>query len=239
MLPSSTIVGFTSGTSRSSVEFAHALRNDAMAPNLSACDLIICDFGGVLYNIDFARTRLAMAALPGYNGSPIHFGVDVQDDLFVQYDRGDVSTDEFRAGLREKFGFTANDDDIDAAWCALLLAPYPSAQEIGRTLRTHARAVLFSNISELHKEKCMPESEAILTEFDELYFSYVIHRRKPALEAFTYVCDTEGVLASRTMLIDDSSANIAAAASLGMQTWHATNADLVRELFASGFAGER
>jgi putative hydrolase of the HAD superfamily len=192
--------------------------------------LTILDLGGVLFNIDFERTRTAFRACEGYNGTPILFGVEDQDPLFVAYDRGDVSTAAFRDALRERYGFTCSDGEIDRAWNAILDAGlFPFAPDLVRSIRTRYcqgagdRLVIFSNISELHhlnaQERCRPVFDRV----DHVYLSYVERVRKPDPEAFLHVCRAEGFAPQHTRLIDDSRANCAAAAALGIDVIHVTD----------------
>ena len=189
--------------------------------------LLIIDLGGVLFDIDFEKTRAAMMGLDGYNGTPISFGVEQQDDVFVAYDRGDVSTADFRLALRDRYGFSCSDEDIDRAWCAILdKGLFPFAQdEVRRLKSTYASSpgsttVILSNISELHyldcEERCRPVFEMV----DRVYLSYVIRRRKPDPAAFLHVIEAEGFTPSQAVLVDDSRANCDSAATLGLRIEH-------------------
>lgn len=192
--------------------------------------LTILDLGGVLFNIDFQRTRRAMMSLAGYNGREILFGVEDQDPVFVAYDRGDITTTEFRARLRELYGFTCSDTAIDRAWCAILdhgLFSF-AVDTVAHIRRTHAsntgdRLVIFSNISELHyldaRERCAPVFDLV----DHVYLSYVERVRKPDPAAFLRVCAVEGVSPADALLIDDSRANCVSASTLGMRVVHVTD----------------
>ncbi len=200
-------------------------------------ELTILDLGGVLYNINFERTRTALAQLSGYNGKPIFFGTNDQDVVFVRYDRGDISTQEFRAELRRIFGFTCTDHEIDAAWCAILRdGLFDFAEESVLRVRNyfntheHNRLVLFSNISELHYSYCKDICAAVFGMVDKTYFSFIERVRKPDTEAFLHVCRLEGALPEHSTLIDDSSANCAAALSLGMRVVHVTNPQMLLDL---------
>lgn len=206
---------------------------------LADTDLVICDLGGVLYDIDFNRTISAMQALPGYNNKPIHFGVELQDDLFVQYDRGTISSAEFRDALREKFAFSADDEAIDTAWRAVLIGPFDFARDLVLALRSSARVVLLSNISDLHLRKCLPECRHFFSEFDALYFSCRINKRKPAAEAFLHVCEMEGTAPERTVLIDDSISNCNAAEALGIRPILVSDLTLLRQYVAASLSGKR
>lgn len=179
-------------------------------------DLIIFDFGAVLYDIDFTKTREAMHALAGYNGVPIHFGVDKQDDIFLAADRGEVTNEEFRAAMRTRWGFTCTDAELDAAWCALLKEPFPYAVDVVRKARRTAPVVLLSNISDLHLMHVLPQCRTLLPLFDGLFLSCQTGLRKPDPEAFLHPCDIMNADPERTMLFDDSGANCEAAASVGI-----------------------
>lgn len=189
--------------------------------------LLIIDLGGVLFDIDFEKTRTAMMQLDGYNGTPISFGVEQQDDVFVAYDRGDISTAEFRSALRRTYGYSCPDESIDRAWCAILeRGLFPFAQdEVRRLKSTYADApgsttVILSNISELHyldaEERCRPVFEMV----DRVYLSYVIRRRKPDPAAFLHVIEAEGFAPYQAVLVDDSRANCDSAATLGLRIEH-------------------
>jgi len=189
--------------------------------------LLIIDLGGVLFDIDFEKTRSALMQLEGYNGKPLTFGVEEQQEVFVEYDRGTISTAQFRMALRELYGFTCSDDDIDRAWCAILergLFPF-APDEVMRLRATYAAeaksaVVILSNISELHyldaRERCAPVFDMV----DRVYLSYEIGKRKPDPEAFLHVLNAEGFAPSQTILIDDSASNCASATSLGIMAVH-------------------
>lgn len=184
--------------------------------------LLILDLGGVLFNIDFERTRDAFRQLPGYNGAPIQFGVEQQSDVFVAYDRGDITTAEFRASLRALYGFTCTDLEIDRAWCAILdKGLFPDATQRVETFKSMfnpTRTVILSNISELHHLDSVERCEPVFAMVDAVYLSYQMRLRKPDPNAFLYVCEREGYLPTQTALVDDSVANCMAASGVGVTT---------------------
>jgi glucose-1-phosphatase len=197
---------------------------------------ILVDFGNVLYSIDFSRTVRAFEALAGYNGEPIRFGVDDQDELFFRIDRGELTKEAFRAELRSRFGFTCSDDEIDRAWCAILISPFPFIDKVIFDVRGRfvgARVVMLSNISELHLEQAMRTTPELFegvgarlgVPLDDYYFSCRIGLRKPSAEVFLYVCEREGVRPEDCVLFDDSAANCEAAMKLGMRVVRVTPGD--------------
>lgn len=203
--------------------------------------LTILDLGGVLFNIDFQRTRNAMMSLEGYNGRDIMFGVEDQDPVFVAYDRGDLSTTEFRDRLRGLYGFTCSDVALDRAWCAILdngLFPHAEAAvahvRVTRASGINDRLVIFSNISELHYLDARDRCARVFDAVDRVYLSFVERVRKPDPAAFLHVCDAERVTPGDTLLIDDSGANCASASALGMRVIHVKDPLI---LLSHGIAG--
>lgn len=190
---------------------------------LADVDLVIFDFGGVLFDIDFERTRIAMSNLAGYNGKPIDFGVDLQNDLFLRVDRGELVVDDFVQALRAMWGFTCSDDDIIDAWNSVLIGPFPWATKLIEEVQVYTKVVLLSNISWLHLWHCRPQCRELLSLFDRLFLSCATGIRKPNPQAFVNVVNTMGVSAARTLLFDDSIANCRAAAGIGMQIHRVRN----------------
>ncbi|MGO8609378.1 hypothetical protein ACC848_41175, partial [Rhizobium johnstonii] len=77
---------------------------------------LLFDFGGVLINIDYSLTVEAMRG----HGSAIAFTQAAQAELFDQMETGQLSPEQFRAGLRQHYGLKASDEELDAAWNAML-----------------------------------------------------------------------------------------------------------------------
>ncbi|MGA0833586.1 MAG: HAD-IA family hydrolase [Candidatus Kapaibacteriota bacterium] len=193
----------------------------------ASVQLAMVDVGNVLYRIEFQRTRTALQNLPGYNGREILFGVDDQDPLFIAADRGDVSVEAFRRGLRDQFGFSATDAELDRAWCAILMEPFAHAYQVELDLHLmypKARMVLVSNISELHHRQAASFFEQGWRS-NQLYLSYLMRHRKPDPESFLHVCSTEGVAPEQCILFDDSAANCRSANRLGIRTVQVTPGD--------------
>jgi FMN phosphatase YigB (HAD superfamily) len=178
--------------------------------------LTILDFGAVLYDIDFERTRQALQALPGYNGKAIDFGVDVQSEVFHDIDKGAISEAAFRARLREMWGCTCTDAELDTAWCAILKGIYPTSADVVRNFAARGPVVLLSNISSLHLRHVLPECNDMLSGFTKRFYSFEIGLRKPDPAAFHHVCSVMGVAPHEATLYDDSKANCKSAAAMGM-----------------------
>jgi glucose-1-phosphatase len=196
---------------------------------------ILCDLGGVLYEIDYKRTFLALG-LRSREPWRISYSHTVQAELFDQYEMGLLSTSAFREALRERFTIRGTDHEIDHAWNALLIRLMPNSLTLVQQLKEQYRLALLSNINDLHFEAIALECAPLFELFETCYFSYRCRLRKPQPEIFRLVCEEKGFLAAETLFIDDSPVNIAAGKAFGLQTYHVTKgrslADLVKQLKA-------
>ena len=78
---------------------------------------------------------------------------------------------------------------------------------------------LLSNTDEIHHEYFSQQCFDFFKLFDILYFSHLIHKRKPDLDIFEYILENSGFAAEETLFIDDLEANIEAAQNVGMNTY--------------------
>ena len=82
---------------------------------------LIVDFGGVLIDLDRQRCLENFREL----GLPdVEHTLDLyhQQDFFQQYERGLISSADFRNVIREKIGKDVDDARIDAAWNSFLVS---------------------------------------------------------------------------------------------------------------------
>ena len=61
---------------------------------------------------------------------------------------------------------------------------------------------------------------------------------KPDPRFFELILDHEGLVPEETLFIDDTAANIKVAQSLGINTYHISRDELVRNLFNNGILKE-
>lgn len=191
---------------------------------------IIFDFGGVLVDLDRKRcieafTRIGAGAIAGY--------VDEcrQEDLFHDLEVGDIGVGQFCSAVRRACpGCKATDADICDAWNSLLAGiPKRRLDRLAELKRSH-RLVLLSNTNPIHWRKAATDyfTQGGLTAghyFANVYLSYAMHLLKPDEAIFRRVLDEEGIAAGETLFVDDSAANCAAAARLGIATLHASRPD--------------
>ncbi len=195
-------------------------------------DTIIFDLGGVILNLDPQKTIEAFANTTGLSTEQLL--EHSKEPVFKQYEKGEISSDKFRNGLRDIFNVNVKDSDLDEAWNAMLLdLPLDRLQMIGR-LRPKLKTFVLSKTNEIHIaafDKIVTEATSgrkIQDYFDAVYYSHKVGMRKPNADIFEMVLEKKGLNKSNTLFIDDTSEHIESAKKLGLHTWHLTNQE---ELF--------
>jgi len=189
---------------------------------------IIFDFGGVLLNLSYQAT---VDAFGEHCGDLLHYDPLHQQVYFDQFERGEISANDFRKKLR----LAANrphlsDDVIDQAWNAML-GDFPQERlTFLRSLAVDFRLFLLSNTNEIHKsafdltlrKSFGGDSQGFDKLFEAAYYSHEIGHRKPEAAAYAHILNTHKLNPTMTWFIDDNPQNIAGADALGIKTIHLT-----------------
>lgn len=196
---------------------------------------IIFDLGGVLLNIDPNLTIRAFESL-GLSDVIKPEGWGYKDDIFLKMEKGLISDDEFRKGVRKLLRQPVNDADIDTAWCAMLIDFPEDRIALLQELKSKYQLYLFSNTNNIHvnyfhhlfqKKFHFPISELFVKD----YYSNEIKSRKPSLESFQIVLNDAGLNPTRTLFIDDLDKNIEGARQAGMHAIHLNSNQNLQDLF--------
>ena len=180
---------------------------------------IIFDFGDVFINLDKTATARHMRKF-GFKEI-----IPELDLLFKDYEKGLISSEAFLSDVGERFP-AASKHDLIHAWNAILLDfPDPRLQFLEElAAQNQYRLFLLSNTNEIHieceKKKLGEKFDRFKNAFEGFYLSYEINMRKPDLEIFEFVLQTNGLIAEQTLFIDDTKENTDAAAHLGIATWN-------------------
>lgn len=183
---------------------------------------IIFDLGGVLLNLDFGKTREAFTGL-GVKNFDEYFTQYHAHPLFRQLETGQETGTGFYDSLRETAFISASNEEIDAAWNAMLLDfPMERIQKL-QELSKRYRLFLFSNTNAIHHASFHTSFQKNFgfhfdMLFEQAFYSHVIGYRKPDIRAFEYVLKVGGMKAGDTLFLDDTLPNIEAAAMLGIRT---------------------
>ena len=184
---------------------------------------IIFDLGGVLLNIDTAKTNAAFERL-GVKDFKNNYTLNKADALFDHLETGAITEAAFYDGIRTISGLPLQDKDISAAWNALLLDFRKESLQCLEQLAGKYQLYLLSNTNSIH-HRAFHQSfteETGRSNFDDYftkaYYSQDIGLRKPGKEIYNFVLKDAGIAAAETLFIDDLLKNIEGAALAGLQT---------------------
>lgn len=192
--------------------------------DISTIKNIIFDYGNVIFRIDFKRTQHSFTEL-GIKNVERFFAHTGHDPLFDEFEKGFISSDEFRDGIRritEQPQLT--NEQIDHAWNTLLIGVPEGTHEVLLKAKKKYRTFLLSNNNEIHykwimeylkNEFNLPSNEIF---FEKDYYSHLMKMRKPNPDIFQFVLNAHNLKPQETLFIDDSPQHLKTAASLGMET---------------------
>ena len=185
---------------------------------------IIFDLGGVILNIDYILAVKAFKNI-GIGNFDELFSQAHQKKLFDQYEKGQISSADFRTELKKYCKANVDDATIDAAWNSMLLdLPKARLELLMRLKKTH-RTFLLSNTNEIHIDTFNAYLQNVFKipdlsgHFESLYLSYKVGMRKPDAEIFELVLKENNIQPTETLFIDDSIQHIESAKKLGIQTY--------------------
>lgn len=197
---------------------------------------IIFDLGGVIINIDYQKTIDEFKKLSKENCT-IEFNQKAQSALFDELETGDISNETFREKVREHYQVKGTDEQIDAAWNAMLLDIPQERIDLLRRLRKNHKLFLLSNTNAIHLiafNKIVQESfgmPALDELFDKCYYSHMAGQRKPDAAIFERILQENGLQREETLFVDDSIQHIESARSLDIQTLHLAPPLTINEAF--------
>lgn len=185
---------------------------------------IIFDYGAVIFDIDHGLTIQAFRDL-GVRDIDTLFGHLQQHALFDEFEKGSITSEVFRNGIRKLAGIDFPDPDIDRAWNAMLLGIPDENFDLLLRARESYRTFLLSNTNEIHYQGVLGHLKdvhglgSMAAYFEKDYYSHYMRMRKPDKEIFEFVLEEHGLRPEETLFIDDSPQHIRTAQSLGIQTY--------------------
>lgn len=200
---------------------------------------IIFDLGGVILDID---ERATIKALEDSGFTDLNrLKTPEVLSLIEKFDIGIYTAKTFRKKMTAALGIERmGEEKFNSIWNAMLLDIPRERIEAIEKVKKNYKIFLMSNSNEIHYDLYVRDLQLRFgyQEFDQLfdksYFSFDIHLRKPDLRFFEYILDHEGLQPEETLFIDDSANNIEAAKCLGIETYHISRDELVRNLFENG-----
>jgi glucose-1-phosphatase len=199
---------------------------------------IIFDLGGVIMNLDLNKTTEAFHRLGLHEMSLTTDTVSVHK-IYKDYEKGAISSDEFRNAIKASYASLISDEEFDEAWSAMLVDIPEDRIDFLANLGSRYRTFLLSNTNEIHlnhlneylSENFGIEDFSALFEAD--YYSHQLKMRKPDMEIFHAVCEQSDIEPSQTVFIDDVEANVRAACAAGMIGIHLVAPTTIEEILDS------
>ena len=199
---------------------------------------IIFDLGGVLLNINPLLSLMEFERISGIDQNELTKRL-LSEHIFEKFDTGSLNPAQFRSELCRIMNTEVSDSEIDKAWNFLLLDfPLPRV-ELLKQLRKNYRIFLLSNTNSIHFDHYTHDfyekyGIRMVDLFDRIFVSHEIGIHKPDAGVYMHVLENAQINASETIFIDDSIANIEAAALLGIAGIHITNGCDVTSFFDKG-----
>ncbi|TKC10670.1 HAD family phosphatase [Pedobacter polaris] len=185
---------------------------------------IIFDYGNVIFEINFKRTQDALLQL-GIANSTEFYGHRNQNPIFDDFEMAGVSSEEFRAEIRNAANNqNLTNQQIDEAWNSLLIGVSANNHDVLLATKKKYRTFLLSNNNEIHYDwiiKHIKERYNINNYddfFEKAYFSQIMKLRKPNVNIFEQVIKENNLNAAETLFIDDSPQHIEGAKKAGLHT---------------------
>jgi FMN phosphatase YigB (HAD superfamily) len=199
---------------------------------------ILFDWGGVITELHLDATKKAFHDL-GLTVFDEHVPHDPRDKVFIPFEIGNISPEEFRNNIRKLSPNPLTDNMIDGAWNAMLGVLPEERWKLLESISLSYRTFLLSNTNAIHLNYYFNYLKGIYGTygynhlFEKTYFSHEIHLRKPNADIFEYVMHDSGIKPQETLFIDDFIENIETARKLGFHTVHLTKPRTLTDLFKS------
>jgi putative hydrolase of the HAD superfamily len=184
---------------------------------------IVFDFGGVLFDIDYARSFKAFSDL-GFEHPEQMFSQHSANELFKKLETGHIAPEIFYEELKNIAPNHITNESLQNAWNAMLIGYREKSLEFLVQLKHRYNLFLLSNTNEIHYEafsKMLTETtqyNCLDDFFSKAWYSHKIYRRKPDTETFLFVLKEAQIIAEETLFIDDSFSNLPNAEKTGIKT---------------------
>ncbi len=195
-------------------------------------DSIIFDLGGVIEKISPQSVIQSFNNL-GMQNPEQFFSLFRQSSTCSLFEAGKITKSDFVKHLKSICGPDVEESDIVSAWCANQIG---MSQETLKTLeqlkKNGIKTYLLSNTNPIHASKVEEtffeaHKRDFRSLFNNIYYSFETHFRKPKYEAYQHVIQDSGLSADKCIFIDDLKANLIPAKHIGMHCiHHQTNTEI-------------
>ena len=197
---------------------------------------IIFDLGEVIININPPAVKEYMISKGVGNVDELHVRL-LEGDVYHQLETGKISPDDFRSAIQDIVDIPVSNNDIDAAWNAMLLDIPRERIKFMTRLKSKYKLYLLSNTNSIHWESYDRyfqdhyDYPSINTFFTYCWYSHLMGVRKPDPEIFRMVMQEGQFKAGEVAFIDDLKDNVDAAATQGIIPVHLPPGKEIMDLF--------
>lgn len=182
---------------------------------------LIFDLGGVLVNLDIPRFEQAFLDL-GMEDVDYNFLQGHLKPLFLGYEQGTVTTDEFVSTLVKECRPGTTGEEVISAWNSMLDIIPDEKLDTLRSLHEQYTIFLLSNTNELHwkytVDTCLDKYGFTVDDyFDKVFLSYEMKDYKPNLSIYNMLIKDSEISAPEALFLDDRQENIDGALQCGLQ----------------------
>lgn len=201
-------------------------------------DFLIFDLGNVIIDIDYQRTlNLIKSKLE----ESLHDQVDFfyQTEFHKSYEKGLISSVQFRDEVRDYFGQSWSDQEIDTLWNSLLGKIPPQRLDLVQELRKKYQVGVLSNTNEIHIDAVheMLKAEHGLERFDSIFdwvfYSHEMGLAKPSAEIYEKMLAELNTSPERVLFFDDLKANVEGAKAVGIHAVQVTGPQVIFDYFGN------
>lgn len=185
---------------------------------------LIFDLGGVIINLDISRSFQQFALLGDMTLVQMNH-IAESNPLFNNYEKGLITSFQFRMGIREILKKDVTDKEIDTAWNAMLLDIPLERLKFLERLKPHYKMLVLSNTNEIHITEFDKIAKKVFGAgnyqllFDTIYYSHLVNMRKPDSEIYQFVLQENNIKAEETLYLEDNHENIVSSKKLGFITY--------------------
>lgn len=186
---------------------------------------IVFDLGGVIVPLNRDACNSAFSKI-GFKDFDKILNNYVQEGFFLQYEKGEIDSNQFRNIIRDNIAPLLNDNitdiDIDNAMGAFLDPISQEAIDLLISLKQNYKLYMLSNTNPIaisFVKKLFRKTGIEMEEcFHHIFLSYQMKLAKPNKEIFKTMIEQANMVPSETLFIDDGPSNIESAVKTGLKT---------------------
>ncbi len=193
---------------------------------------VVFDFGNVICRFD---NRIILKRIAENTGKSLQEVDEIfyrASDVILEYERGEVSSDDFFERIRALAGLRMSKEVFVRAYTDKF-NPIPETTRVIQSLRGKYKLGLLSNTSQWDFEHGIKTTD-VFPLFDAVTLSFQIHALKPAPEIYQDILDKLNVSPHECVYVDDIEPYVLAARRLDMHAVQYRNgrlAESLRDLF--------